>query len=76
MRRCFLVTCKQGHYGNRRYQPITFAFIAKDAITAMDMAKSMPSVKHDNMVLECREISYAEYMKYRKVSAYRRVDKW
>ena len=74
MRRYFRVTCKHGHCGNGRYQPITFAFLAKDSVTAMDMAKAMPGVKHNKMILLCREISYAEYLKYREVSAYRRLE--
>lgn len=71
--RYFSVTAKHGHCGSRRYQPITFAFLATDAIRAMDLAKKMPGVKHDNVILECREISYAEYLEYRKKSAYDRM---
>ena len=72
MTRCFRVTCKHGHFGHGRYQP--FSFIAKDAVTAMDMAKAMPGVKHTAMILACKEISYAEFLNDRKVSAYRRME--
>ena len=74
MRRYFCVTCKHGHFGHGRYQPISFTFIAKDAVTAMDMAKAMPGVKHTAMILSCKEISYAEFLNDRKISAYRRME--
>jgi len=70
----YRVTCKHGHHGKKRYVPITFAFLAKDAIRAMDLAKNMPGVKHTLPILECHEISYAEYMEYRKKSAYERLE--
>jgi len=72
--RYFCVTCKHGHHGNNRYQPITFVFGATDAIRAMDLAKQMPGVKHGSMILGCREIPYSEYIEYRKISAYRRLE--
>lgn len=69
--RYYRVICKQGHHGHKRYQPIVFVFGATDAIRAMDLAKKMPSIKHNAMIIECREISYSEYMEHRKVSAYK-----
>lgn len=72
--RYFRVTCRQGHHGNRCHQPITFAFEAENAISAMDLAKAMPSVKHSALVISCDEISYSDYMKLRRVSAYKRVE--
>lgn len=72
--RYFCVTCKQGHHGNKKYQPISFAFGATDAIRAMDLAMAMPGVKHKSMILQCREISYAEYIEYRKISTYKRLE--
>ena len=74
MMRYFRVMCKHGHFGRGKYQPISFIFIAKDAVTAMDMAKRMPGVKHTSMILSCKEISYAEYLDGRKVSAYQRMN--
>ena len=74
--RYFRVTCKQGHHGGRRYQPISFVFCAVNAIEAMDLAKAMPGVKHEAMILWCKEISYAEYLEYRKVSAYKRLEEY
>lgn len=72
--RYYRVTCKHGHCGNGRYQPISFVFGATNAIRAMDLAKAMPGVKHSATVLQCKEISYAEYIEYRKVSAYKRME--
>ena len=72
-RRYYRVTCKHGHFGNGRYQPISFVFIAKDSITAMDMAKAMPGVRHSDMAWSCREIPYIEYLEGRKGSAYERM---
>lgn len=66
----YLVTCKHGHHGHQKYEPITFAFGAKDAITAMDLGKKMPGVKHDAPILECREVTFVEYALHRKQSAY------
>ena len=74
MIRYYRVTCKHGHCGRGRYQPISFVFFAKDAITAMDMAKAMPGVKHTAPIISCHEISYAEYLEERKVSAYQRME--
>ena len=73
--RYFLVECKQGHHGKGRYQPIFFAIAAQNAIKAMDFAKMMPSVKHSQPILSCREISHSEYMRYRRISAYERREK-
>jgi hypothetical protein len=73
-RRYFSVTAKHGHCGSRRYKPITFAFLATDAVRAMELAKLMPGVKHSQTILKCKEISYAEYMEYRKHSAYERME--
>lgn len=73
--RYFAVTCRHGHHGAKRYMPVTFAFLAKDAIKAMDLAKAMPGVKHSAMILKCEEISYAQYIEYRRESAYKRIEK-
>jgi len=72
--RYYSVTCKQGHHGRKRYQPIMFAIEAENAIDAIDMAKAMPGVKHSQSVLQCREISHSEYKQMRRVSAYKRLE--
>lgn len=76
--RYFSITCKQGHHGNGRHQPITFAFEASTAIEAMDKAKAMPSVKHDCPIIACNEISPSQYQSMRRTSAYKRLEdcKW
>lgn len=66
------VTCKQGHQGKGRYQPIVFAIAANTSVDAMDHAKAMPGVKHECMILSCEEISFQRYCELRQVSAYRR----
>ena len=72
MSRYFAVTCKQGHHGAHRYEPITFAIIADDALCACDIARDMPSVKHDQPVIKCMEISAHTYYSMRRQSAYER----
>lgn len=66
----YRVTCKHAHHGKKKYIPITFSFLASDAIKAMDLAKAMPGVKHSQTILSCHEISQAEYLKDRMRSAY------
>ena len=71
--RYYRVTCKHGHCGRGRYNQISFVFVANDAIDAMDRAKAMPGVKHTAPIISCLEISCAEYIEYRKISAYKRM---
>lgn len=68
----FKVTAKQGHCGTGRYQPITFAIKAKDILSAISIAKKMPSVKHNNFVLQAVMITKEEYKELRQTSAYNR----
>ena len=68
----FAVTCRHGHFGTKRYEPITFAIIADNAIEACDKARQMPGVKHDAPVIACRAISQATYYTMRQMSAYER----
>lgn len=70
--RYYAVTCKHGHHGAKNYYPITFAVAANSAIEACDYAKAMPGVKHDQSVIDCRELSFESYAKLRKQSAYER----
>ena len=70
--RYFAVTCKHGHHGAKRYQPITFVFYAQNAIEACELARDMPGVKHDAPVIECKEITASTYMRLRSQSAYER----
>ena len=68
----FAVTCKHGHHGAKRFEPITFAIVANDMIDACDKARQMPGVKHDQPVLACEEISRMKYYEMRQRSAYER----
>ena len=71
-KRYFSVTCKHGHHGAKKYEPITFAIAAETALEACDIAREMPGVKHDQPVLKCKEISSCAYWDMRSVSAYER----
>ena len=68
----FMVVCHRGHCGTGHSTEIKFAFIANNAIEAMDKARQMPSVKHTRLAILTKEITEAEYKQYREVSAYRR----
>lgn len=68
----FAVTCKHGHHGTKRYEPITFAVIAENALEACDIAKQMPGVKHDAPVISCKQIPAKTYYVMRQSSAYER----
>lgn len=68
----YKVSCPRGHYGTKRSGDITFAFKAANALSAMDMARKMPGVKHSAMIYKTTEITAAEYFDFRKVSAYDR----
>ena len=69
----YSVTCKHGHHGAKQYCPITFAVAANSAMEACDFAKMMPGVKHDQTVIGCKEISFEDYAKLRRMSAYERA---
>lgn len=68
--RYYKVSCPRGHFGKGRAGDITFAFMADNALAAMDKARRMPGVKHTAMVYKTTEITANEYYEFRKVSAY------
>lgn len=70
----YMVMCHRGHCGNGHSTEIKFAFVAKDLLTACDMARKMPSVKHTRMMIYGKEITREEYIEYRSVSAYDRFN--
>lgn len=70
--RYFAVTCRHGHHGTKKYEPITFAIIAENALEACDKARQMPGVKHDAPVLACKMITEHVYYMLRQASAYQR----
>ena len=69
----YAVTCKHGHHGAKNFYPITFAVCANTVLDACEYAKQMPGVKHDQTVIGCREISFADYITLRSKSAYERA---
>lgn len=70
----FKIRCTRGHMGTGRTVDITFAIAAHNLLEAQDKAKRMPSVKHSRGILYGKEITYTEYMEFRKVSAYDRMN--
>ena len=70
----FMVICHRGHCGTGHSTEIKFAFIANNAIDAMDKARKMPSVKHTRLAMIVKEITANEYNEYRQISAYDRFN--
>ena len=70
----FMVVCHRGHCGTGHSTEIKFAFIASNAIEAMDKARKMPSVKHTRLAMIVKEITATEYNEYRQISAYDRFN--
>ena len=69
-----MVICHRGHCGTGHSTEIKFAFIANNAIEAMDKARKMPSVKHTRLAMLTKEITEFEYNEYRQISAYERFN--
>lgn len=70
----YMVVCHRGHCGTGHSTEIKFAFIANNAIEAMDKARKMPSVKHTRLAMLTKEITEFEYNEYRQISAYERFN--
>lgn len=70
----WMVMCARGHAGTGRETEIKFAIAAENLIHACDIARRMPSVKHTRMALYGKEITEAEFVEYRQVSAYKRFE--
>lgn len=74
--RYWLVVCYVGHCGRRKnLREIGLAIEAKTCVDALLIAKTFPAVKHTNSkyLNGAREITYAEYVERRKVSAYEKA---
>lgn len=71
--RYYKVICERGHVGHGRQAPISFYFAASNALEAMEKGKLQPGIKHTRMPLSCKEVSYKEYVKKMRVSAYIRA---
>ena len=74
MKKFYMVICERGHCGCGHSTDIKFAFEAVNLLSAMDMAKKMPSVKHSKPCVKAWEISKEEYNEYISISAYERVN--
>ena len=68
--RYYLVSCHRGHCGNGHSTDIHFAIVANDILSACNIAKRMPSVKHSRVVMSAKEISVEEYEERRRIGAY------
>lgn len=68
--RYWLISCPRGHCGTGKYTEITFVFKASNLMTAINVAKKMPSVKHNRLPLHGQEISKEEYYRRKQISAY------
>ena len=66
----FKVTCKCGHVGVKHFIRVSFPIIATCGKDAVAIARYIPRVKHDHKdaILDCREISYDEYVNLQYVN--------
>lgn len=74
MKKFWLVSCERGHRGTGKASEIKFAIEAPDLISALTIARKMPSVKHTRMPFLGREITEEDYISYRQKSAYERFE--
>lgn len=66
----FKVTCKCGHVGVKHFIKIAFPIMATSGKNAAKIARYLPRVKHNHKdaILECKEISYYEYMELENIN--------
>lgn len=66
----YLVTTMCGHVGKKHYIPINFVIEAVNPTEAMEKARRIPRVKHDNKfaILAIKPISYEAYLEQRKAN--------
>lgn len=66
----YLVTTMCGHVGEKHYIPINFAIEAVNPWEAMEKARRIPRVKHNNKfaILAIKPISYEAYLEQRKAN--------
>ena len=59
----YKITARGGHIGSGRETPLVFYFKAKNIHEAIQSARDMPGVKHNNpgAISDAREISKEEY---------------
>ena len=70
--RYWVVCCNVGHCGTNRSRDMGLAIEAKEALTAMSIARRFPGVKHHGTKYfsSVHEITEEEYRERRKESAY------
>ena len=66
----YKVKIARGHLGAGNGLDTTFYFMADSAYDALGKARKMPGVKHGTFPSSVEEITEAEYVEGRKVSAY------
>lgn len=67
----YAITVRRGHNGIDHDDAfITFYFKSASMLNAMDKAKKMPGVKHDQLPIRAVEVTYEEYKQAREHSAY------
>lgn len=78
MKKYYIVKVRGGHVGAGRHTEISFNFRAKNMADAIEKARRMPGVKHENnaAILSAKEITEQEYLENRKTSAYKNVLGW
>jgi len=64
----FAITAKCGHAGTGKFTERTYYVSGPDLITAADLVRSFPGVKHDlpTAILKARKISKKEYEEGRR----------
>ena len=72
MKRYYKVTMRRGHVGRGYTAYITFYIWGNNSLHAMDVARKMPGVKHNELPVSCIEISQTEFLaqKNNKRNAY------
>lgn len=68
----YMIACHRGHSGSGRSTEIKFAIAAESMVHACKIARKMPSVKHTKLIIYGIEITEAEFLQYKKISAYDR----
>lgn len=63
MKKYYKVTMRRGHVGRGYTAHITFYVWGYNSLHAMDIARKMPGVKHNELPVSCVEISQEEFLR-------------
>lgn len=66
MKRYYKITMRRGHVGRGYTAYITFYVWGENSLHAMDIAKKMAGVKHDELPVSCVEVSKEEFLTQKK----------